>query len=547
MGLRTAFLAMCWIAAISARGQSGLEIFMNGANAQLEAQFGFGVTNIPIYSQTNPAIRYSGAIHYILQSAADAYDATAPTTNLPSVFRPIFSPESNGLWIEGYAEVTNDFATQMAKPFHAIDDPQILPDDNVWGVPWVVGAKGNIPAFNQYASATAFDLTRQLQFALRHPNTRPQFTNEFYLLTMSNAIGVSAWNSQATAYTNPVTIVISNVVSVNITNDAGCFYATNLVNTTAYPVSGWPGKGTGASAVVVPLINWSVSLPLSDWSVSRSALLDILNYPSFLPGDEMQTALPTYDWTVGITNHLIYALLDSGSGRILDFVNLSDAGARLDTAQLVASLSNSPPPNGGSQVLASLCFIPSPSASNSAVSQGVMNQINIGEGRLAVSDYSIPASEAYAFTSNLMGGCSSLSFDAPVAPHISVLQTLFLQAASPRAHYTSDDIGRAENTALTQAGELRLPLENVVSGALENISQSAGPVTVRNVALTATNQALNISFLGNPDFPFLLWTSTNLTDWTLAGTPAQAIPGQFQFWDSTTNGAARFYQVRGPK
>ncbi|MGP8199014.1 MAG: hypothetical protein ACLQU4_05865 [Limisphaerales bacterium] len=50
--------------------------FTNQANAQLQAEFGFGVTNIPVYSTTNPAIGYGASVHYVLQSAANNYDAT---------------------------------------------------------------------------------------------------------------------------------------------------------------------------------------------------------------------------------------------------------------------------------------------------------------------------------------------------------------------------------------------------------------------------------------------------------------------------------------
>jgi hypothetical protein len=47
-------------------GQTSLEYFTNQANALLQPAFGFGVTNIPVYCTTNPAIAYSSGVHYLL-------------------------------------------------------------------------------------------------------------------------------------------------------------------------------------------------------------------------------------------------------------------------------------------------------------------------------------------------------------------------------------------------------------------------------------------------------------------------------------------------
>ena len=57
--------------ALRVQAQTPLGFFTNEANALLQAEFGFGVTNIPVYSTTNPAIGYSSSFHYALQSAAN--------------------------------------------------------------------------------------------------------------------------------------------------------------------------------------------------------------------------------------------------------------------------------------------------------------------------------------------------------------------------------------------------------------------------------------------------------------------------------------------
>ena len=189
------FVLFVFLAA-SARGQTALEFFTNQANGLLQAQFGFGVTNIPVYCATNPAIGYGGDIHYQLQSAADEYDATTPATNLPSVFRPLFSWRSGTLFIVGYACVTNDFYAQTGSGFKEITNPTITTNDNVWGIPWVIGAKGQIPAFNEYCYASEVAVDRDLVF-VRFPSgipgqysTRPpEYTNQFYIMSISNAFG----------------------------------------------------------------------------------------------------------------------------------------------------------------------------------------------------------------------------------------------------------------------------------------------------------------------------------------------------------------------
>ena len=61
------------------------------------------------------------------------------------MFRPVFSWQTNTLFITGYTCVTNDFYAQIGPGFKTITDPTISSNDNVWGIPWVIGAKGQTP------------------------------------------------------------------------------------------------------------------------------------------------------------------------------------------------------------------------------------------------------------------------------------------------------------------------------------------------------------------------------------------------------------------
>ena len=130
--------------AVRLAAQPSLQFFTSQSNALLQPAFGFTVANIPVYSSNNPAVAYSAALHYLLQSAANAFDATTPATNSPSVFRPLFGWSSNTLFIVGYTNVTTDFYAQTARGFKEKTDPSICANDNVWGIPWVVGAILNV-------------------------------------------------------------------------------------------------------------------------------------------------------------------------------------------------------------------------------------------------------------------------------------------------------------------------------------------------------------------------------------------------------------------
>src|SRR5580698_9334258 len=112
--MRFFVVLLCLLVGGQVHADQALQVFTNQANAGLQAQFGLGVTNIPIYSPTNGSVRYSAAVHYVLQAAANAYDETTAVTDYPSVFRPQFGWQGGNLFIVGYTNVTTDFATQFA-------------------------------------------------------------------------------------------------------------------------------------------------------------------------------------------------------------------------------------------------------------------------------------------------------------------------------------------------------------------------------------------------------------------------------------------------
>ena len=75
---------------------------------------------------------------------------------------------------------------------------------NVYGVPWIIGAKKGWPNFNEFAMESTFQLTRKLQ--VTRPSTNSAASahyqyNQMFNLSLSNQFGVECWNSYTNNYT----------------------------------------------------------------------------------------------------------------------------------------------------------------------------------------------------------------------------------------------------------------------------------------------------------------------------------------------------------
>jgi hypothetical protein len=541
---------------MDAAAQCSLQYFTNQANILLQSQFGFGVTNIPVYCPTNPAIDYNASIHYVLQGIANTYDATTPASNLPSVFRPTLAWQSNTLYIKGYVAVTNDGRDQVSRVFKHVTDPSITPADNVLGIPWVVGAKGQIPSFNEYCYASGVYFSRQLQF-IRYPDpvhsglyltTRPpQFTNQFYIMAVSNEFGAEAWNSYPVPYTNPTTIFLHTEIGLTLTNSYD--FATNvfLTNFISQTINSWPANH-GTNGFIVPLNFNITSLPLCYWSESRQQLIPFANGQiSFLPSDTNQTGWPVHSWVMNITNSLVYALIDNSSGSVLDLVNLDHFGSSLDFNQ-VLDTSIPGPPNFW-------VVPPATDFSDSQISEGALYQIDAGvetSSQFAFSLFGIPGgfpnTVGYFYPPDYILEPGA----APYFPaYAAFIQSCTWGAQNPLVHYTLEDLTNPTNNNFV----LRLetyPVGQPIS--LDEINCTLGQMNLGfNSGIVKTEQDnfsrsnFEISFTGLPDLPYSIWASANLLDWRQIGTATQAAPGYFQFDDSTTtNYPNRFYQVRLP-
>src|SRR6185369_3020198 len=109
---------------------------------------------------------YFASVHRLLQLAANIQDAStnrfllaAGTNSLyaPLVFRPLFGRRGTNIYISGFEEVISAIALQdpwvdltvPALAFSRISESNPTNRVNVYGIPYVVGAKKGYPNFNE--------------------------------------------------------------------------------------------------------------------------------------------------------------------------------------------------------------------------------------------------------------------------------------------------------------------------------------------------------------------------------------------------------------
>ncbi len=544
--------------AFGATAQPSLDFFTNKASALLQAVYGFGVTNIPIYSPTDTNVGYTSSIHYLLQSAANLYDAGTPATNFPSVFRPLFGWNSNTLEIVGYTNVTTGFFPQISSGFKALGDSTITTNDNVWGIPWVVGMKNDPPAFSGFAYLTEVLAERQLLFqratnANGAPNTNipPQYTNQFFIMTISNSFGLKAWNFNRSAYTNPVTILVTNQIFVTLTNNYnwGSVYSVSIG--TNEPIDSWQGWSGSQSdgSFLVPIITNITALPQSYWSENQRTMIalpeGVAASNGFSATDLYQTGWPVHQWTVAVTNNLVYALVDDNSGAVLDFVNLGGFGKLFPITTL---LQNAPPggvfggggvPSGDYWEIGAATEAP-----NSPISTGVLYQIQ----QSLTNQYFLSALRGVPYSAANAPDYPGPLFGCPFQANISILQTCKWASANPRVHYTISDLANVLNNLFEYSAPSPFALTPSSYAGINTYYNSGAPTA--EMALP-DGAALQLTFTGSTNMPYVVWESPDLINWTPTAVAMQVRPtfglSSFQFSAMiNTNLPALFYQIRQP-
>lgn len=424
--------------------------FNTVADVLLRAQFNLTITNIPIF----PTNYYGVTVHRLLQMAANIYDATSSNT-FPSVFRPNVVQDGTNLYINGY---------------YYADDARTVESDYLprsHGMPMVIGAKKNLPNFNEYSAQTAVMAARKLEMRRRDTNSEPHMTNEMFIVGISNFFGVEAWNSYTQTLRMPVDIWLSNRVHLALTNSEG--FQTNFferfTNNLPGQMAFWPRFDRPTSpndplhraSFRAPLYASTIMLTNSIYRPAGTGpgtpgLQGLSANTVFTPNSGFRTP----HWHLTVSNNLVFML--SVSNRIIDFVSFPNLTNQIVFARDLLGTSEVLP---GETIIArswETNRLRNPGSAPTTVNTptaGIQAQIDISLGNPTVNptawkefsfdtsdkDAGIRSFNEFVFPRLYPGnGNSNLIQQAPFTPARKLVMTVNWEANDPLVHYMEEHL-----------------------------------------------------------------------------------------------------------
>jgi hypothetical protein len=477
-----------------------LGFFTNAANVMLQSLAtnnpgyyppNLSITNIPLY----PTNYYTAAVNRLLQLAANIYDAS---TNIvtngvspPDIFRPLFGvqrttvlgvPITNVL-VSGYELVkattvahsanntTPDGNYTTSRPLALPDDlPQIVSQGgvtNLYGVPYVVGAKKGLPNFNEFSYQYVSQITRRVEInKVAAGKLRSQWlTNQMYQVGVSNIIGFEAWNSYANAYPGRINLIIADDLRMylSVTNEHSnppniTVYSTNL--SYAQP----PGNFIIGTNYIIPALSWTgfpnssaPSANAASFQTLRSNVVFVpdLAYVRGIPALVSTNVASAYEplpaqgqpvphFLLSVTNRLRAIMIDPDKSLVLDYVQLAPTTNFTDlTAELTAGNNDS-----------ALHVWDTNFTATTGIPVGVNNQLQISLGNTSISDSqwanatgvsiqsvsdAISGFESW-YNTPASGTGTNLVQVLPFTPTAKYSQSWTFQANDPLVHYTVGDL-----------------------------------------------------------------------------------------------------------
>ena len=321
----------------------------------------FGVMNIPV--RVNGYFTYTPAINRVLQLAANLYDAST-NSFYPSVFRPLFEHDVDGnVFIVGYTNlysangpntVIGPGDLQMSLPLDvaslsALDSPNTLIVSNgvpvnVYGVPWIIGAKKGLPGLNQFSMVNAAQFTRKLQVVRDRIGPGATITtNQMVVMSITNNMGISFWNSYTNYYQPPgsdplnlssLSIIVHSATWITVTNSDWGTGTTNLLFTRNYvygpsstpPLTRWPGSKWTAYGGGTPdptsFFAWqwaNTVMPTAVYNFTTKAFNFAVNATNFW--DTSRTILDPLPQFGLLTTNWLQAYIVDGT-HVIDYVQL---------------------------------------------------------------------------------------------------------------------------------------------------------------------------------------------------------------------------------
>ena len=219
---------------------------------------GFSLTNIPV--RINGQFVYTPAVNRLLQLSANLYEAT--TNNFyPAVYRPSFYVDSSSnIFICGYNQILapvipgtaplDSPISIVALPAGFSSGAPNIANRNVYGIPWIIGARKYLPNLNQLYLQNLVQITRKLQINRSRVEgysraTSADFsTNQMFIISITNRIGFSFWNSYQTNYPGGLpTVYAHNLCWMTLSNTTGGVFVSPVTNVLFYTnlSNPWPG------------------------------------------------------------------------------------------------------------------------------------------------------------------------------------------------------------------------------------------------------------------------------------------------------------------
>ena len=460
---------------------SPIGFFTNVASRLLQSQLGVSLNHIQIY----PTNQYTPSVHRLLQVTANLYDAATNRTTtgypyLPSVFRPVFAgqigPGGSQVYISGYSEVTAADTPNLAFNWMCRDlsDPNDRANfkpgtDMVYGIPLIIGAKMGFPSFNKLAMQTQVQVTRKLQFHRPGDSTTLPVNeiDQMYVVGISNVFGVEAWNSYAANFSRDLQMVVWPDITVLLTNrDTGKWLNQPPLSsrwrlypnpvTTNIAANTWSGYDVTETPpsfdFQIPLTTNLVFLTNSAYSKQTDAFVPLTGLFERPGGTNFY--LPPH-WELTFKPRLRFAMIDTATQRIVDYVNLADCNVLDVTNALMTGgrcgFPYYPDGSSGSMWCTDRVYGGGPGAL-SEPTFGIYNQIAASAGQIASPDWRNAVVDAPPgvlkvdaisfFYGQFIPGYpyASNTFNAPYQPFRNIYLVTSWQANDPLVHYMLNDL-----------------------------------------------------------------------------------------------------------
>ena len=492
---RLLFVFVLMATLTTASGQSNLNtssplgFFTNVASRLLSAQMNVDLAHIQVY----PTNQYTPAVHRLAQLAANIYEATS-TNPYPTVLRPLFSRDAGGLgsniFISGFTNVdsvTGPTDSQLALPMEAAvlagtNVPVINLPVNVYGIPWIIGARKGLPNFNKFDMESAFQLMRKLQVTRQSTNDsfledRSHYNfNQMYDLSLSNRLGVECWNSYTNDFTDPVAIFVTGSQFVLLTNDEGLSTSFTMVYSGSLQILGgtngvWPGYNPAVNpfgslaSFQIPLNTNAVLISPSIYRFNMGGLpylVTNLSLPYETNVELGGNLIPQPHWSLATSNDVGIIIMDTAvfPYHIIDYVQLAGPDSSRDLTGEIITNYDAPVISAqasGSQLWNTNYQIGLPI--------GLLSQVGVSLGTYTASaasgtwDQANPtllANEIAGFSAFLgytplppftpgelqaiAAASATTSIQAPFIPIATVVQHISWQANDPLVHYLASDL-----------------------------------------------------------------------------------------------------------